>query len=84
MYTYDQLGNPVLPEPTAAELDTLAAQLALLDPEKEGVTMNRLRAFYPTEGWDIIGKRLAALVAQNRARSWMSGSPVPFQYFALV
>jgi hypothetical protein len=76
----------VLPEPTTAELDLLVQQLAMIDPNGEGVPMSRLRVFYPKLGWGHLQKRLEALQAAGRiTRATRStGGPVPFEFWSRV
>lgn len=52
--------------PTTAEIDTLASQLAVLDPNREGIDVTKFRAFYPKLGFGHIERRLAALEAAGR------------------
>lgn len=75
-----------IPDPTQEEVDQMAAHLAVLDPNREGVTMNRLRTFYPKLGWGHIMVRLAALKAAGRAtvEKRSGGGPVQFEYWTLV
>lgn len=75
-----------IPEPTQAEVDDIAAKIAVLDPDKAGITMNKLRVFYPKTGWGHILARLAALKAAGRVKSELRGGagPVPFEYWTLT
>lgn len=75
-----------IPEPTQEEVDQIAAQLAMIDPERKGVTMNKLRVFYPKLGWGHILARLAALKAAGRATSKLraEGGPVQFEFWTLT
>ena len=59
---------PSPPAPTAAEIDLLASQLAMLDPDRNGVDVTKFRAFYPKLGFGHIERRLAALEAAGRVR----------------
>jgi hypothetical protein len=56
------------PVPTTAEVDAIAAQLAMLDPNREGIDVTKFRAFYPKLGYGHIERRLAALEAAGRVR----------------
>lgn len=75
----------VIPEPTQEELDELAANIATLDPNGEGITMNKLRAFYPRLGWGHIQKRLEALKTAGRASSKLrsTGQKVRYEFWKL-
>lgn len=76
----------VIPEPTTAEIDDLAAKLAVVDPDGGGIPMNRLRVFYPKLGWGFLQKRLEALRAQGRVTSDLrnTGGAVSFEYWTLT
>jgi hypothetical protein len=81
---FDDQGNPVYPDWTSDELDTLAQQIQMLDPDKEGIPMNRLRVFYPKLGWNDIQKGLSQLEAAGRLSSRMvktPGAKVQFQHW---
>lgn len=68
-------------EVTQGEKDTLYSQLQMVDPNKEGITANMLRPFYPKAGWHIIFARLNALVADGKATLKRKGRPVPLEYY---
>lgn len=75
-------GDYVIPEPAQADIEQLAMFLAMIDPERKGINMSQLRAFYPKLGWGHIQKRLEALQAAGRVKSAMrTGGAVPLQYW---
>ena len=66
---------------TAEEKDLLYSRLQALDPEQKGVTLDKLRVFYPKTGWGVILVTLAGLEEDGRVASRAQGSPVPFQHY---
>ncbi len=67
--------------PSAEDKNLMHAHLQTLDPEGKGVTLDKLRTFYPKTGWSPILVTLRALVSEGRARTAMRGQPVAFEYF---
>lgn len=63
---YDENGNPQYDDWTQEAQDALASQFDLLDAQGQGVTVEKLRAFYPFMGWNDLQKGLDALVASGK------------------
>lgn len=76
--------NRVYPDWDPEAQGTLHAQLQMLDPSQEGVTMNKLRVFYPKMGWNDIMKGLENLKEAGRVTNKLrtpTGSKVAFEYW---
>lgn len=80
------MADYVIPTPTQEELDLLASQLVMIDPNGEGVTMDKLRVFYPKLGWGHIQARLNALKEAGRVTRKLrsTGGAVPFEFWTVV
>lgn len=74
------------PTPTTAEIDTIASQLGMLDPNREGIDVTKFRAFYPKLGFGHIERRLAALEAAGRVQRSVRANAggVLIEYWTLV
>lgn len=74
------------PTPTTAEVEAVASQLSLLDPQREGLDVTKLRAFYPKVSYAHLENRLAALEASGRVkRSYRANAGgVLIEYWTLV
>lgn len=72
---------------TQDELDTMHANLRQLDPNREGVTMDKLRPFYPAAPWNWIRPALMTLVDAGRATHKLRPAPngkVSYEFFTWV
>lgn len=61
------------------ELDAMHQRLQQLDPSQDGVTLDKLRTFYPKTPWGEIIVTLRGLREAGRAKSKMAGKPVQFE-----
>lgn len=72
---------------TAEQQDAMYSALKTLDPEKSGLTMNKLRPFYPNQGWGEIRGTLMALKEAGRVTYKLRkppGAKVAYEFFTWV
>lgn len=73
-------GQSIIPAATEEEKNVLHERLKALDPQQQGVTLNKLRVFYPRLGWGHILAAVRGLQADGRVKTALRGSPVQFEY----
>lgn len=78
MFNQPESGNPAL---SVEEQNLLHQRLQVLDPDQNGVTLDKLRVFYPKAAWSPIIEALRALQAEGRLNTAMRGAPVQFEYY---
>lgn len=83
MTDFDDEGRVIVPEATQGELDTLHTQLTMLNTAGQGVSIDKLRVFYPGVGWGVIVKRIAALEQAGRVTKAARGK-MGIEFYAPV